>query len=244
MPANIRVSMANALAYYPGDVHDILSAPVDYTDPYFSTEPNDVSISKADMRGFIRAASEDGGAFRMIHDSQVGHIAEQINALDREDLTGNPTGKNDRALDVVGDAGAIMGTLDEVRADALVDERDRKTSENNWNKVYQYHVYGAPVTGLPVLGDTIQRLIDIGTGQHAEALNNAVSDKTKEELIGLYNKDGYPRLESMLNEQAKSLQIPPGDVASGGTRMGALSTAASNAYASGVGHTKSSAGEH
>ncbi|MEU3450084.1 hypothetical protein AB0H29_23095 [Streptomyces thermolilacinus] len=242
MPANIRVNMANALAYYPEDVHQILADQVNYAGRD-STEPNGVDVSTEDMRKFIRAASEDGGAFRMIHDSQMGLITEQISSLDRQDLTQKPTGNNDHAMGVVVDAGKIMGTLDEVRADALVDERDRQTSENNWNKTYKYHLYGAPVTGLPVFGDSIQRSIDILTGKQAEELNNAVADKTKEQLIEHYNKHGYPRLRELLNDHADTFMMTKDEKTLSGGRLGTLRTAAGNSYSSGLGLTRGSAGE-
>ncbi|WP_149180659.1 DUF6571 family protein [Streptomyces sp. TRM49041] len=243
MPANIRVNMANALAYYPGDVHQILVDQVDYAVGSESTDPNGLGVSTEDMRKFIRAASEDGGAFRMIHDSQMGHITERISSLDEQDLTQRATGNNDHAMGVVIDAGMVIGTLDEVRADALIDERDRQTSENNWNKAYNYHMYGAPVTSLPIFGDSIQRSIDILTGKHAEELNNAVADKTKEQLIEHYNKHGYPRLRNLINHRADILMIPEEEKIPTGGRMGSLRTAAGNSYTNGIELTQGSAGE-
>ncbi|MCH0542601.1 hypothetical protein I3F58_24190 [Streptomyces sp. MUM 203J] len=243
MPENIRVNMANSLAYYPSDVHQILANQINYAESDESTHPNGIDVSTEDMQHFIRAASEDGGAFRMIHDSQMGHIAEQIGSLDRQDLTQRPTGNSDRAMGVVVDAGTIMGTLDEVRADALTDERDRKTGENNWDKTYKYHTYGAPVTGIPVIGDSIQRMIDIATGRQAEELNNALADKTKEQLIEHYNKHGYPRLRDMINRQAETLLIPKDEMTPTGSRAGSLRTAASNSYTTGIELTQGAAGE-
>ncbi|MFE0604098.1 DUF6571 family protein [Streptomyces sp. NPDC058892] len=244
MPANIRVNMANSLAYYPGDVHDLLSAQVDYSNPAFSTRPNGVDVSTETMNQFIRAASEDGGAFRMIHDSQLGHIAEQINTLGRDDFMQTPTGDSDRAAGTVRAAGGIMGTLDEIRADALGDARDKEIGQNNWNKTYKYHVYGAPVTGIPVIGDSLQRMIDIATGKQAEGLNNAVTDATKEQLIDHYGKYGYPRLRQMLSEQALDVGVPADYITGLDNRMGRINESAKNSYQSGLGSAQGSTGEN
>lgn len=101
--------MANTLAHYPGDVHDILSGGVDYSDPDFSTHPNDVSVKTEEMNRFVRALSEDGGAFRMLHDSQLGHIAEQIDTLEKDDFTQKPTGNSDAAIGIARDSGKVSG---------------------------------------------------------------------------------------------------------------------------------------
>ncbi|MFJ6612430.1 DUF6571 family protein [Streptomyces sp. NPDC091289] len=244
MPANIRVNMANALAYYPGDVHDVISGQVDYTDPRFSTHPNDIDVNRQSMNQFIRALSEDGDAFRKVHYSQVGHIAEQIGTLDKDDFMQNPTGDTDRGTGIAKDAGKIMGTLDEIRADVLGDARDSKISENNWDKVYGYHAYGAPVTGIPVIGDSLQRMIDIGTGMRAENLNDAVTDATKEKLISYYAQNGYPRLELMLVEHAAEVGVPDDYIKNTHNRMGRISESAGNAYERGLGSAQGSTGEN
>ncbi|MYR81168.1 hypothetical protein K7395_11605 [Streptomyces filamentosus] len=244
MPENIRVNMANTLAHYPGDVHDILSGGVDYSDPDFSTHPNDVSVKTEEMNRFVRALSEDGGAFRMLHDSQLGHIAEQIDTLEKDDFTQKPTGNSDAAIGIARDSGKVMGTLDEIRADTLGDKRDSEIGQNNWNKVYKYHVYGAPITGLPVIGDSLQRLVDIGTGMQAETLNNAITNGTKAELIEHYEKHGYPRLTNMLNERAKTVHAPPEEISDSKGRMGDIRASAGSSYSQGIGSAQGSTGEN
>ncbi|MFP8960817.1 hypothetical protein ACLIYP_09665 [Streptomyces nanhaiensis] len=203
IPENIRHNMANAVACYPNDVHDIIGK-----DGYFSgglsTEPNGVGVDRAAMLQFIRGVSEDGGAYRTIHDSQMQIVANEIHGLGREDFEkGSP-----KAQGVAQVSGQTMGALDHIRADVLGSHRDDAISQNNWSKVYAYHTIGAPVTAIPVFGDTLQRLVDIGTGHVAEDLNNEISDKTTEDLIKHYSTKGYPRLEEMMVERAVQTGIP------------------------------------
>ncbi|MEU7568929.1 DUF6571 family protein [Streptomyces fradiae] len=243
MPANLRVNMANALAYYPGDVHEILAGQVDYSNERYSTKANDLDISNPTMNRFVRALAEDGGAFRMLHDSQMGHIAEKIDGLSHSDLTVTPAGESDPAKGVVRDSGKVMGQLDAIRADVLGDQRDSEVTKNNWAKVYNYHLLGAPVTGIPVVGDSLQRMVDIATGQHAESLNNAVANKTKEELITYYQEKGYPRLQEMLNTRAEVVGVPPAQVADTSGRYGNISEWSEGAYGNGINRSKGSTGE-
>ncbi|MBW1596362.1 DUF6571 family protein [Streptomyces sp. JJ38] len=195
IPENMRQNFANALAFYPQDVHDVLGVRGN-----LPTEMNDIEIDRSTMNQFIRGVAEDGTAFRTIHDSQMEVIAGDVHALSGEDLR---TGSDD-AREVARESGQVMGALDHIRADVLGSHRDDEISQNNWNKTYQYHAAGALVTGTPIFGDTIQRLIDIGAGQHAENLNNEITDKTTEDLIEYYRSKGYPRLEEMFTVQAEA----------------------------------------
>ncbi|OII61098.1 hypothetical protein BJP40_07015 [Streptomyces sp. CC53] len=243
MPENIRVNMANSLAYYPADVHEILVSQVDLTADGYATDTNGLSVSTQTMNQFIRGVAEDGGAFRVVHDSQIGQISERIHSLTGEDFKHTPEGDTDPARGVARDSGKVMGQLDYIRADVLGDQRDSQISQNNWAKVYNYHSAGIPVTGLPVFGDTIQRMIDIGTGKHAEELNNEVAEKTKEQLIEQYKKDGYPRLERMINTHAESLMISPDVIKERDGRLGEIRAWAESSYGAGLNSAEGSTGE-
>ncbi|AXK33156.1 hypothetical protein DVA86_11360 [Streptomyces armeniacus] len=240
MPDNIRQNMANAIAYYPSDVHEILGRDFDFAESDMSTGSNNVSgVNEATMTRFIRAASEDGGAFRTIHDSQVAYTAHQIQALDRGDFTD----VTDKAVSAVREGGRTMGTLDHIRADALGDQRDDQVSQNNWNKTYKYHTFGVPLTMVPGAGDTFQRLLDIGAGQEAENLNNDVADKTKEQLITEYEERGYPRLREMIHEQARATGISDSEIMATGRGVGDLRGEANSWYNNGMGNARGSTGE-
>lgn len=211
IPENIRRNMANALAYYPNDVHHILGTSGDFSRGSMSTEPNDVDLSRMDMLQFIRGVSEDGGAFRTIHDSQMGVIANDIVGLDKDDLQEG----SKEAREVARSSGRTMGALDYVRADVLGAQRDGEISQNNWEKTYRYHAIGAAFTNIPIVGDSVQRLVDIGTGKMAEGLNEEVSNRTTEELIRHYSTNGLPRLENMFVSRGEEVGLTEYDLSDG-----------------------------
>ncbi|MFE2290293.1 hypothetical protein [Streptomyces sp. NPDC059452] len=244
VPENMRENFGNVIAYYPGDVYQILSKNVDFSGPGFSTHPNGVDVDSGAMVRFIREVSEDGGAFKTVHGSQMAFAAREIEELSHGDLSRNPEGGSpDKAKGTVQEAGYVIGALDQVRADVLIDQRDAQISDNNWAKAYKYHVYGAPVTGLPFFGDTLQRMIDLGTGKEAEALNGVVENSTREDLIDKYQKDGYPRLQNMLNEQAKSVGVTSGEILEKGSRMSQVHKEARSSYGDGLNGVDGATGE-
>lgn len=89
IPGNLRQNMANTVAAYPHDVHDVLGKNMDYSNPHNSTDPNDVSVKDKRLQQFLLGVSQDGGAFRTIHDSQAQVIAQDVAGLDRQDFAEN-----------------------------------------------------------------------------------------------------------------------------------------------------------
>src|SRR5690606_18192275 len=244
VPQNMRQNFANAVASYPSDVYEILGKNVDFSDPTFSTEPNGLDIKETSLTRFLREASEDGGAYRTIHDSQVSFAAAEIGGITKEDLLSRPgEHQPDKAKGVAQEAGYVIGSLDQIRADVLVDHRDSEIGDNNWKKVYKYHIYGAPVTGLPVIGDSLQRLIDIGTGKEAEALNNEISNRTREELISHYEKNGHSRIRNMINEHAHDMGFSEDQITQTGGRISEVTSTARGSYYDGLGGSKAATGE-
>ncbi|MCZ7432398.1 hypothetical protein [Streptomyces sp. WMMC1477] len=98
------------------------------------------------------------------------------------------------------------------------------------------------VTGTPILGDTIQRLIDIGAGQHAENLNNEITDKTTEDLIDYYRDKGYPRLEEMFTAQAEEQGLSNKDMRDAQFQEEILERASTN-YSSAIHDSEGSTGD-
>ncbi|MCG3041023.1 hypothetical protein L7D48_10695 [Streptomyces sp. S1A] len=211
VPENVRHNMANTIAYYPNDIHDILGTNGDFSRASTKTEPNDISINRTEMLQFVRGVSEDGGAFRKIHDSQMVVISNNIAGLEKEDLQ---NGSVD-ARGVARSSGQVMGSLDYIRADVLGADRDEEISRNNWEKAYRYHSVGALFTNIPIVGDSIQRFVDISTGKIAEGLNEDVANKTTEELIRSYSTQGLPRLERMFVLRGEEVGLSEYDLSDG-----------------------------
>ncbi|MGY3676945.1 hypothetical protein [Streptomyces sp. TE33382] len=65
VPASMRLPMADMIADYGSDVHQILGKKMDGP-----TDFNQLEIDRGDLTRIIRATAEDANAFKMIHGSQ------------------------------------------------------------------------------------------------------------------------------------------------------------------------------
>nr|WP_285560448.1 hypothetical protein [Streptomyces hygroscopicus] len=69
-----------------------------------------------------------------------------------------------------------------------------------------YHVIGAPVTGIPLAGDTIQRMVDVGTAEYQNNLNSQVDQETRQHLADHFSA-GHQQVDRML-EKAVHEKLP------------------------------------
>lgn len=242
MPDNIRQNMANALAYYPDDVHGLLSQ---RGDTYHAVRA-DQDIGGDTMTHFIRAAGQDGQAFRTIHDSQMSVISHQLGGLDHDDFS-HDKGESSRANGVMDDSGKSMGSLDRIRADVLADHRDEEKSQHKWMQLYGYHATAAPLSRVPMVGGELDRLTYLGTAKWAEYADTETEDKTKEQLIDDYRTNGYPRLDDMVTARAGQVGVSDGDMHARDPqdpRVGPqLLSRAETAYQAGIGASEREMGE-
>ncbi|NEA88200.1 hypothetical protein G3I38_30665 [Streptomyces sp. SID7958] len=114
VPEAIRKNLGNALSHYSSDVSDILQVDVDYSDADFATEPNNLSVSVADLSDFIFKLGADSDAFDVVYESQFNIISRQIDALTRRDFTATPTGETDRPLGMMRQFGRATGILHKI----------------------------------------------------------------------------------------------------------------------------------
>ncbi|WP_406174092.1 hypothetical protein [Streptomyces sp. NBC_00996] len=80
-----------------------------------------------------------------------------------------------------------------------------------------YHVIGAPITGIPLVGDTVQRLVDVGTAEYMNDLNSQVDKETRENMADHFS-NGRRQMDAMLEQRAldthmnrESLDLSPGE---------------------------------
>ncbi len=132
MPEEIRRNMANALAFYADDIHDIIGLHGDFSTRELSTRPNDVDVDRATMADFIRGIAEDAEAFRMVRESHLALVAEGIRGLGREDFTEG----SDEAQGVALVGGNTMGVLDRIGAEALGARHDDEAGRKEWIEAY------------------------------------------------------------------------------------------------------------
>lgn len=77
--------------------------------------------------------------------------------------------------------------MNSIGSDVILDQRDDKIDQTNDQARYAYHALGAPVTGLPVLGDTTQRLIDAATYEWSKDVISAADSAATEKNSEHYN---------------------------------------------------------
>ncbi|MHA7961821.1 hypothetical protein ACX9I7_29170 [Streptomyces sp. L500] len=174
-PVHLRRPLANALAEYSSDTHEILSGNTDYKlwDGVREDGKVQMSVEAGKLLRTMRALSEDPAAYGTLHSASSLHIAKELDQVPGDakgyDLT-NPLGK----------AGAVLGSYTAIREDIFNDERSAAYTSADWKSKVAYHIIGGLITPLPIgpevfrLGDAGQRIVDtwawgLGNDWKAEA---------------------------------------------------------------------------
>ncbi|WP_240661317.1 MULTISPECIES: hypothetical protein [unclassified Streptomyces] len=199
MPAALRTSMGYMIGDYSGDVHEILGKNLNGHSTY-----NDLDLDRGDLVRVLRATSEDGEAFGVIHRSQATLIGEGLHEFPADSYR-----KSDPELHAwVKQSSSVLGHLDGVRADVIYDLGQAEKDANSWDKMMRYHALGAPVTGIPLVGDSIQRMVDVGTAQYLGEENTKVDKQVREDLVKHFDY-GQKEMDSLLEQMARSKGLEP-----------------------------------
>jgi molecular chaperone GrpE (heat shock protein) len=186
--ANLHKPLGHAIADYAQDNHHILA---ENGTKYGSPEGKDkiwqdgedagITVGKDSLMRVMRGVSSDDQTYALLQDTQ------RMYALDR--LTQAPESggsSNDAWKNPAHDLGAVTGAMNSIGSDVILDERDGKVGAANDMAKYAYHGIGAPITGLPILGDTAQRLVDAATYEWSKDVADAASSQAQEK-----NSDHY-----------------------------------------------------
>ncbi|WP_343245182.1 DUF6571 family protein [Streptomyces sp. SID14478] len=186
--ANLRKPLGHALADYAMDNHDILAENgTKYGSPHGKdgiwTDGDDagITVGKDSLLRVMRGVCADDQTYALLQDTQRQYAMDQMTRAPESAGSGNDAWKNPAR-----DLGAVTGAMNSIGSDVILDERDGRISAANDMAKYAYHGAGAPVTGLPVLGDTAQRLIDAGTYEWAKDVADAAGSQAQEQ-----NSDHY-----------------------------------------------------
>ncbi|MBD0673673.1 DUF6571 family protein [Streptomyces sp. CBMA156] len=210
----LRQPLANALADYVGDTHELLNG---RNDVYGAHTGHDsvwkdgdtvrMAVGQDSLVRVMRGLSDDPAAYGALHKAETGQIAQDLAGLGS-----NPD--RDAVKDVMGKGAAALGVYDAIRADAAMDMRDDKNAEADWKAKILYHTIGGPITPIPGVGDAAQRLVDTWTYEvslnekdqnNAEAnakISDTYLDGTKEmsDLVGIWARDrGVNPEDHMIN---------------------------------------------
>ncbi|MET9808830.1 DUF6571 family protein [Streptomyces halstedii] len=225
VPLSMRSSVGNMIGDYASDVHQILGKNMDGPTDY-----NHLEIERGDLLRTMRGVAEDPKAFGVMHHSQSVVIAEGMN-----DYPANSFRKEDEGLRAwVKQSASVLGQLDGVRGDVIYDLGQAEKDTNGWNKMMNYHVIGAPLTAIPIVGDTVQRAVDVGTARYMKDLNDTVDAETRKNMVDHF-ENGENQMNAMMREMAfkKGLTTEELD-ASPGEYEDHLQTTAENWYQYGI----------
>ncbi|MCT2546443.1 hypothetical protein [Streptomyces atratus] len=197
MPAGLRGAMGGMMSDYIGDIHQILGQ-----ERNGATDLSGLTLESKDLVPVMRAMAEDGHAFGQVHDAETTYVAQSIEKYDGNTFVDDKDPDARKLEAFVGQSNMALGQMDAVRADVIYQMGEDKKSINNWNKMMQYHMIGAPVTGIPLAGDTIQRLVDVGTAEYVNNLNSEVDKDTRQNLAQHFSV-GHKQVDAMLEEAVK-----------------------------------------
>ncbi|MFF4817703.1 hypothetical protein ACFY2K_24275 [Kitasatospora sp. NPDC001309] len=243
--AGLRRPLANVIAEYAPDAHDILGK--DLPGP---SHPGGLNTSREQLLRVIRGTAEDPDAYALIHMAERQEVARRLAEYGPESFQA-VAGRPDPKLEgFVLESSKALGALDAVQADTIMDHKADQQFRNNWKAKMDYHYWGTAANMLKVpgvdwipLGDVAQRIVDVATSDWANQANSALDTDAQANISKLYAM-GQPQMAVMLKEKALSLGIPEADIAADGSIVKQLAsrandhyeTSISNAYRAGLGN--------
>lgn len=221
----MRTSMGNMIGDYASDVHQILGKNMDGP-----TDFNNLTIERGDLTRLMRGVAEDPKAFGVMRHSQSVVIAEGLNGLPPDSYR-----KEDPEMRAwIKQSASVLGHLDGVRGDVIYDLGQAEKDTNAWNQRMNYHAIGAPLTAISIVGDALQRTVDVGTAGYMNELNVKVDEETRKNMVNHF-ENGENQMKAMMRKMAtekgltnKELDASPGEYEDG------LQTTAENWYQQGI----------
>ncbi|WP_234363477.1 hypothetical protein [Streptomyces sp. TN58] len=153
--ASMRGSLGRALASYTPDMVDTIVGDGTMSGrPGSDSDGSDSRIqnSRSSMLRIMRGVSEDPENFFLLHEAERRYTAHQLTTQDLSD----PEAVKNLAAKI----GEANGAYNALGGDVQLGERDSDLSSAADQRVYGYHVIGGAVTGIPVVGDMAQRVVD------------------------------------------------------------------------------------
>lgn len=161
--APLRQPLAKALADYVGDTHEVLGGGSEtysghqvYGPVWKDGDTVRMAVGEDNLVRFMRGLSEDPAAYGALHRAATGRIDQDFAGM------GADAAPEERK-DLMGRGGAVLGVFDAIRADVEMDHRDDANAQADWKAKALYHIVGAPITAVPLVGDGAQRLLDTWT---------------------------------------------------------------------------------
>lgn len=179
---NLQKNLGRAIADYAQDNHHILAengtkygSPEGMEDIWGSGDDAGITVGKDSLMRVMRGVSSDDQTYALLQDTQRLYAMDQMFNAPQQSGEGFESWKNPAS-----DLGAVTGAMNSIGSDVILDERDGKIDAANDMARYGYHLGGAPITGLPVVGDTAQRLVDAAAYEWSKDVISAAESAGQE----------------------------------------------------------------
>ncbi|MFF9073129.1 hypothetical protein ACF1A9_12585 [Streptomyces sp. NPDC014872] len=195
VPKNLQLPVANALAEYASDTHEIIGSMdgrylhPDHKGYFVDGDSAHLAISQDSLIQVMRGLSEDPAAYGALHKAEARHLNHLL-----DQVPPGATGfENDGKW---GKAGSVLGAYSAIREDVVNDNRMNAYSEADWKSKIAYHVVGGAITPLtlPVggkmlpIGDALQRGVDTWAWEWGNSMKAAADTEANGKIAEQYLK--------------------------------------------------------
>ncbi|MFJ7278856.1 hypothetical protein [Kitasatospora sp. NPDC098663] len=232
LPSVMRRPLANMIADYAPDTYEVLGKKLGG-----HSETSGLAIDRDQMIRAIRGVAEDPEAFQTIHYAESQELARRLDTFPTDAFGPDSAGRpNPRIEGFVHEAGQVLGVLSGTQSDVITHHHDDAVFKNNWAAKVNYHLIGTPLTPIPVVGDYVQRLVDVGTSEWANGLN-AEEDKSAQEQMAKMFSAGENQLDTMIRKRAELAGLTDKQIGDSSGVMQNLLFQVSSSYSTGVNGT-------
>ncbi|MFD5431271.1 hypothetical protein ACFWJ4_03685 [Kitasatospora sp. NPDC127067] len=232
LPVGLRRPFGNMIADYAADTYEIIGKEVNG-----HSETSGLTIDRDRLIRVIRGVSDDPEAFRAIHYAESQEVARRLDTYPADAFKPDATGRPKPAIEgFVHEAGQLLGALSGTQSDVMTRHHDDVVFQNNWQAKMNYHLIGTPLTPIPVVGDFVQRLVDVGTSEWANGLNSEQDQATQASLSKMFNA-GENQLKQMISTRVEQAGLTSADATLTGGVPQALLRGVSDSYGTGVNQT-------
>ncbi|MFI0709996.1 DUF6571 family protein [Streptomyces inhibens] len=210
--SDMRGPIVNVLRDYVSETHDALSGAQDNAA---------VPLDPGALTRTIRGVAEDPDAFRVLHEAENRHVAQELAKL-------QPDVSQKELNGLRGNAAHAMGAYDAVQADVILDHKDSEVAAKAWQVKAAQHIASAGATKIPGIGDLAVRLIDVG----AKAWQDNATTDIKTDADGAFEANaqaGSKSVNEMVAKWYTEHGMDPDDLAADDDQH-----QASNTYESGM----------
>ncbi|MFJ8476693.1 hypothetical protein [Kitasatospora sp. NPDC094011] len=232
LPAALRHPFGDMIADYSADTYEIIGKELGG-----HSETSGLTVDRDKLIRTIRGVAEDPEAFRAIHYAESQELARRLDGYPADAFKPDSTGRpNPRIEGFVHEAGQVLGALSGTQSDVMTHHHDDVVFQNNWQAKMNYHLIGTPLTPIPVVGDLVQRVVDVGTSEWANGLNSKADQDTQADLSKMFGS-GENQLKKMITARAGQAGLSEAEIDATGGVPQALLRGVSESYGTGVNQT-------